>query len=223
MRTTHPLRFALVLLGLGLTIPAVLAAQDDDPHPHRGHPRAHCSDDCSAGGLREVSDRAGRTRRSGFWFSAGLGAGAESFDARDGLGWSDGKGGGSGYLKLGGTVSPSLLLGVEGNLWAASYYRQNYDRALGSLMGIAQVYPSPSSGFFLKGGIGWARDNLRTYPAPGVVYSSDINGTAYAFGLGYDVPVGRSVSITPTLDLVAQDYRDHRERIVNFGIGITLP
>ncbi len=218
---TPSLRSVLLLLILGM--PALLAAQEDTLPHDRGHPRAHCSRDCGTGGLREVADRSSHARRSGLWFSAGIGAGNERFDARDGLGWSDGKGGGSGYLKLGGTVNSSLLIGAEAQLWAAANSGQTYDRALGSLMGIAQFYPSPAGGLWLRGGLGWARDNLRTYPSPGVTMSSDINGTAYALGLGYDVPVTRGISITPSLDLVAQDYRTHKERIVNFGIGITLP
>ena len=223
MRThANSIRLLLLLACLGLVVPAALAAQDDDPHPRRGHPRGHCGDSC--GGLREVSDHAGRARRSGFWLSAGVGAGAESFDARDGLGWSDGKGGGVGYVKLGGTVTRSLLLGVEAQAWASSYYTNpNYDRALGSLQGIAQFYPAPEGGFWLKGGLGWALDNLRTYSSSGIIYDRDLHGTAWSLGLGYDVPVSRSLSITPSLDLQAQDYRTHRERVLSFGIGITLP
>ncbi len=215
-------RLLVLLAGLGLAAPTLLAAQDEDPQPRNRHPRGHCSDNC--GGLREVSDRSGRTRRSGFWFAAGIGAGSESFDARDGLGWSDGKGGGAGYLKLGGTVNRSLLLGGEMQLWGASYYANpQYDRVLGSILGIAQVYPVPEAGFWLKGGLGWALDNLRTYDQFGTIRNRDEHGTAWSFGLGYDVPVSRRVSITPSLDLIGQDYQSHRERVLAFGIGITLP
>jgi hypothetical protein len=129
-----------------------------------------------------------------------------------------------GYVKLGGTVNPSLLLGAEAQVWGSTYYATpQYDRVLGSVMGIAQVYPVSQGGFWLKGGLGWALSNLRTYDAFGTINNSDQYGHAWSVGIGYDVPVSRAVSITPSLDFVGQDYGDHRERMLNFGIGITLP
>lgn len=213
--------YSLALLALGL--PPVAAAQEEDPpreeRPRRERDRDRDRDDCRCG-LREVSDRPD-SRRSGFWLSGGLGAGSESFDANDGLGWSDDKGGGMAFLKLGGTVSRSFLLGVEGNVWAARYYGQNYDRSLASLLLVGQWYPAPATGFWLRGGVGWARDDLEAYTQSGSQLSHQ-NGTAFAVGLGYDIPIGRKVSITPLLDVQAQRYRNHDERVVGFGVGITV-
>jgi hypothetical protein len=206
----------------GLLLPAVARAQDDNPEDdrdrHRPRPHDHHS------GLREVSDHAGRSRREGFWLSAGLGVGGESFDAHDGLGWSDGKAGGMGYLKLGGTISPNFLLGVELQGWTAQYYGQGYDRDLGNLMAIGQWYPSARDGFWFRGGVGFARDHLRYYGGPpaGTLITTR-NGTAYSVGLGYDLPVGRRVSLTPTLDFLGQRYETHTERVFSIGLGITIP
>jgi len=204
-----------VLAGLALA-PAAAQAQDDDGGRDRGRDRGRC--DC---GLREVSDRR-HDRRQGFWLAFGLGGGAESFDANDGLGWSDDKGGATGYLKLGGTVSQSLLLGAEANVWASRYRGQGYDRTLSSLMFIAQWYPAPRSDFWLRGGLGWAHDELDLYPNTSGNVVTGRNGTALAVGLGYDFRVSRNVSITPSLDLQGQRYRDHDERVVSFGIGVTF-
>lgn len=209
-----------VLLLLGLALPVVALAQDDEPNDDRGreHPRHH------GRGLREVSEHSGRSRRSGFFFAAGLGVGGESFNANDGLGWSDGKAGGVGYIKLGGTVSPNVLLGVEAQGWTASYYGQGYDRDLGSLLGLVQWYPSAVDGFWFRGGLGFARDNLRYYgPPPSTTLTTGRNGTAFALGLGYDIPVGRKVSLTPTLDFVGQRYDTHDERVFSIGLGVTIP
>lgn len=207
---------AMVMLLAGLSlVPAVVKAQDDDPHPRRDRDRRGC--DC---GLREVSDRRS-DRRDGFFASIGLGGGAESFDANDGLGWSDDKGGATGYLKVGGAVSNALTLGAELNGWASRYQRQGYDRSLASLMFIAQWYPASRSDFWLRGGLGWARDNLSVYGT-----SSDVNrhenGTALAVGLGYDFRVARNVSITPTLDFQGQRYDSHDERLISLGLGVTF-
>lgn len=208
---------------LALLAPAALAAQDDDSQDDRPRrERDRDRDDCRCG-LREVSDRdRGHARRHGIWFSAGLGAGAESFDANDGLGWSDDETGGVAFAKLGGTVSRSFLLGVEGHAWGTQYQGLGYDRTLTSLMFIGQWYPAPASGFWLKGGLGFARDNLDFYGQNSANFATHENGTAFSLGIGYDVPVGRAVSITPLLDLQAQRYDTHDERIVSFGVGITV-
>jgi hypothetical protein len=206
--------YALMLLCTGL--PTLAQAQDDDRDRDRDDRRGR------GRGLREVPDHAGRSRRQGFWLSVGIGVGGESFDARDGLGWSDDKTGGVGYIKLGGTVSPNVLLGVEAQGWTAQYYGQGYDRELGSLMGIVQWYPAATGDFWLRGGLGWARDNLRYYGTPPSTITTGRNGTAFAIGLGYDARVGRKVSITPTFDLMAQRYDSHRERVVSLGVGVTF-
>ena len=176
-------------------------------------------------GLREVRS-SGPNPREGFWLAIGLGAGAESFRADDGLGWSDDKGGAVGYLKLGGTVSPSLLLGAEAQVWSARYYGrtylEDYDRTLGSLLAIAQVYPSSRGAVWLKGGVGFARDELDLFGPPTRPTVTGRNGVAFDLGLGYDVRVGRQVSVTPSLDLVWQRYESHDERLVNLAIVVTF-
>src|SRR3990170_2157258 len=53
--------------------------------------------------------------RDGFWFGAGLGYGSLGCDGCGG----DRTGGSSGYLKLGGTGSQHLLLGVETTGWGS--------------------------------------------------------------------------------------------------------
>jgi hypothetical protein len=219
---------ALVLLLAGLSLaPVALAAQDDSAPPResdRGRDRDRDRDRdrrrCNCGGLREVSGRGG-SRREGFFAAIGIGGGSESFDANDGLGWSDDKGGAVGYIKVGGTVSQSLLLGAEVNGWAARYQRQGYDRSLASLLFIAQWYPAREGDFWLRGGLGWARDNLSVYGATGDINSHE-NGTALAVGLGYDFRVARNVSITPSLDFQGQRYDSHDERLVSIGVGVTF-
>lgn len=206
-------RLMLMVLTAMSLAPAVAHAQDNDRDRDRDHPHGR------RGGLREVDDRR-YDRRQGFWLTAGLGAGSESFDADDGLGWSDDKGGGLAYLKLGGTVSQSLLLGAEFNAWGTRYRYEGYDRGLTSAMFIAQLYPAPRSDFWLRGGLGFARDYLNI-DGDGQSQTHE-NGTALAIGLGYDIRIGRNVSLTPMLDLQGMHFDSHDERLVNIGLGITF-
>ncbi len=210
-----------VLTGLTLLIPAGLAAQHDDesdrdPDRDRDRKRGGCS--C---GLREVGDRRASSR-SGLWLSAGIGGGAEAFDARDGLGWSDDRGGAIGYIKVGGTVSPSLRIGAEFQSWTSRYPAQGYDRSLSSLMVIAQWYPAAQGNFWLRGGVGIARAEVDYAPGVngGVGFRSD--GLATAIGLGYDFRLARNVALVPTIDLTAHRYDNVDDRVVSFGLGITI-
>lgn len=215
MRTRSYAVLALLLLA----VPAAAFAQQDDTLPPP-KPRHRPAD--SSPGLREVHGSFTQSDRRGFWLTAGLGVGGESFNAHDGLGWSDSKSGGVGYLKLGGTLNPHFLLGAELQGWSTSYYWQGYDRSLGSLMGIVQYYPSARGNFWVRGGFGFAHDYLRDYVAPGFVTTSDENGTAYAVGIGYDIRMARRVSLTPILDFLGQHYETHTERVVTLGVGVTF-
>src|SRR5689334_19515698 len=75
-------------------------------------------------GLAEVHDGG----RGGFWAGLGLGAGGESFDLRDGLGYSDQLYRPTVSLRLGGTVGSALRLGGEALVWI-----NEHDRTVESL------------------------------------------------------------------------------------------
>src|SRR6476620_3961889 len=65
-------------------------------------------------GLVEVSEGG---NRHGFWFGLGLGAGGESFDLRDGLGYSNAFYKPTVSLRAGGTLGQNLRLGGEVLSW----------------------------------------------------------------------------------------------------------
>jgi len=155
-----------------------------------------------------------RQRREGFWIGFGTGAGNEAFDVK-GVpgGFSSSEYGPSFYLKLGGTASRQLLLGAELYGWAIQGPVD--DRALGSALFIAQWYPSRTGQFFLKGGAGWA-----TAEDGQAGSGNEATGFAFGVGLGYDVRVGRTTSLVPTLDVYHHDYRGFSERVVNIGLGV---
>ena len=182
-----------------------LAAQEPD---------CHC-------GLREVKQsELTPNRRQGLWGAIGVGGGAESFNSYDGLGWSNDRWGGLVFAKAGFTVNQNLTIGGEGQLWVTEY--SNYRRTLGSLMIIGQLYPAAKQGFFLKGGGGWTRDQLRLYYTPTTPAPSYRSGWGWVAGMGYDFRIAPSVSITPSLDFVGQRFHAHDERLINFGMAITF-
>jgi hypothetical protein len=168
-------------------------------------------------GLTEV--RSGE--RGGFWLGFGLGAGGESFDLRDGLGYSDNLYRPTVSLRLGGTVSPALRLGGEIMSWIDDHGRST--ETLSSALFIGQLYPAGSAGLYLKGGLGLGRNQVKFDDAD---FDTGDTGFAGLVGLGYELPIGRRVFLTPAVDLVQHWYHPnrggagYRERLLNFGLGI---
>src|SRR5947207_12113855 len=123
--------------------------------------------------------------RHGFWFSGGLGYG--SLGCQDCSGRT---GSLSGNISLGGTLSQKVLLGVSTNGWTKS--ENGSTLTVGSLTAAIRFYPSPTGGFFLTGGLG-----LGTVSAgvAGFVSASE-TGVAALLGLGYDIRVSNSVSLS---------------------------
>ena len=117
------------------------------------------------------------TRHKGFWFGFGGGYGSQDVSC-DGCGNSDREGGFAGYFKLGGTLSPQWLVGVEGNSWYKHDDSIDTDEAIGNLSAAVYYYPSLHNGFFVKAGVGGA--GVRTSgPLP----------TVEGFGVGFVVGV----------------------------------
>ena len=125
--------------------------------------------------------------RQGFWIGFGLGYGSLSFSCS---GCSGSEGGLSGYLKLGGTLSPKLLIGGETNGWSKSQGGGTLTASNASAT--VYFYPSATGGLFLRGGLGFA---ALTASAGGS--SATESGVGAVFGAGYDIRVGRNMSIVP--------------------------
>src|SRR5213083_2860069 len=84
--------------------------------------------------------------RKGFWIGFGFGYGSYTCTA------CGSTGGVSGYLKMGGTVSPHLLLGGETNGWTKS--EGGFTTTAGNASFTGYYYVQPAGGFFLRGGVG---------------------------------------------------------------------
>lgn len=135
--------------------------------------------------------------RQGFTISFGLGAGsaAASYEGES----SDRISGPSGYLRIGGAVTPSLVIAGE------SHGLTRKDGTLtshfGYLLAVAQWYPQASGGFYVTGGLGLGL--IREDDSdPAFDYELQSVGGAAQVGLGYDVRMTRNFSLTPYVNFL---------------------
>ena len=142
--------------------------------------------------------------REGFWIGFGVGAGSLE------VGSDPRQSAPVGYLKFGGTINQTFLLGVETNAWIKEG-SPNGTLTHMNFSAVAYVYPSDTSGFFLKGGLGWARladDQL------------SLNGSGAVLGLGFDARVGDNFSITPYGNFTAGAFL-FSTNIFEVGVGVS--
>ena len=148
--------------------------------------------------------------REGFWIGFGFGYGTLGFECSGCS--SDRAGAFSGYLKMGGTLSSKLLLGGETNGWTKDDQGTTVTAANASLT--LYFYPSPSGGFFLRGGVGWASLDIE-----GVGSETGPGGT---LGLGYDIRVSPKMSVTPVLNFMGGALaNDFKQNVVQVAVGLT--
>src|SRR5207249_8006241 len=92
--------------------------------------------------------------RKGFWIGFGVGYGSYGISCStcSGLGRESSF---TGHVRLGGTVSPHLLLGAESIAWTKS--DQGVTITAGNVSLAADYYPQPAGGLFLSAGVGFSR------------------------------------------------------------------
>ena len=134
----------------------------------------------------------------GFWIGFGVGGGVNLNDGLDG----ERLGGGTGYVRLGGTPSQRVLLGFEGNFWGRE--RSGATLARGNLMFVTMFYPSTQGGGFLKGGIGWASVSRVTAAGSNPTNTTSEGGFGLGLGAGWDVKMGSNFYLTPNADVLFQ-------------------
>ncbi len=143
--------------------------------------------------------------RQGFWIGGGLCYGSLGCQ-----GCGDRVGAPSGYLKLGGTLRENILLGVETNGWTKSEAGNRL--TMGNLSGAVYWYPMTTNGMFVKAGAGYS------------VLDSGLASTS-GFGLlggvGYDVRVGRNLSITPVANWFRGSFNGGSANVLQIGMGVT--
>jgi hypothetical protein len=164
--------------------------------------------------------------RSGFGLSLGLGRGSTGITCEDcGVEIEDRLNGISGYLRVGGYVSPQFFLGVEGTGWIRN--SDDLERRIAAASVVFLAYPSRSAGLFLRAGAGAIR---------AVIEDADFSlvgeGLAWSVGLGFDIGLG-AAALTPFVTYlgsreVAADLNgvslgvDLNPDILQFGLALTV-
>jgi len=149
--------------------------------------------------------------REGFWFKGGLAA--ASLGCND----CDERVSGTGVvIALGGTLSPTVQLGATVNNWYKSEGGATLN--VGILAANIRLYPSATGGFYFNGGLGIASIDAEISG----LGSGRETGTGLLVGLGYDIRVGRMLSLTPFANLIATRYDDGDLNFGQLGLAITV-
>jgi len=153
----------------------------------------------------------GVAAREGFWINVGLGAGSMGCEGCD-----DRVTGPSGNLALGGSLGGGqVLLGLFVNSWTKS--EDGATLTTGTVTGGFRLYPSHSNGFFFTGGVGVGTVELDTNDFG----SANDVGAGAMVGLGYDIRVGRAISVTPFVNGVGVSIEGNTANFVQAGLGVT--
>jgi hypothetical protein len=137
------------------------------------------------------------TARNGFHFSVGLGSASmgASCDQCDPNPFVDRLNGLSGFVQLGGAVNPQLVITGEFLGWVSND-DPIFRRVAGLSLGVLG-YPSPNSGFFVKGAFGGVRAIVEDD-----FISVQTDAWMATTGVGFDIPVSSALMITPYLNYV---------------------
>lgn len=159
--------------------------------------------------------------RSGFFFSATVGAGSEQNRFSDEPDYTESLTKPTFMIRLGGTPDPSVRLGAEFFGWWNPV--PDGTETFGTALATVQFYPAPTAGFYLKAGAGIAESGIH------FDYYTDNSevGFAWSAGVGYDFPLTPQISIGPTIDFYQGTFTKRyeatlSERVLNFGLQISF-
>jgi hypothetical protein len=177
-----------------------------------------------------------RPHRSGFWFELGAGPATARVGCA-GCAEVTTASGSSGYLRLGGTISDGVLLGVENFDFVDERFgfRGDADQSITaetSTLGVVVIWFPWRAGFFLKGGVGIANGTFTVQPAPGTRVKVEGTGVGMTFGVGYEINLSRRFALTTTaaayvtalgdLQLPATKVDDAIASLYHLTVGLTV-
>jgi hypothetical protein len=151
--------------------------------------------------------------RSGFGISFGIGGGSGAAGC-DGC-TGDRETGPSGYLRLGGYVRPHVFIAFESNGYVKTM--DGVDITGGFYQAVAQWYPNPVTGFYLKGGAG-----LMSYLETDGVDELTVSALGIGVGIGYDARVGTNFSLTPYANLLLSGKGDAKLNGFSSGFDVSF-
>jgi hypothetical protein len=167
--------------------------------------------------------------RGGLWFGGGIGLGFGR--ARCDVCMNDRNGAISGYARLGGTISPAFLLGIEADGWTRSEEDLRFD--MGAIHAVGLWYPSPTSPWFVKVGFGVIGyrldDDDGDEDQDDAITAFSVGGQ---FGAGYDLHLAGGVSVTPFVNFLGSIGAELKQQddtladvsltLIQIGLGLTL-
>ena len=132
-------------------------------------------------------------RGGGLWFDAGVGYGylrltcvtCSAVVAGRGLAVT---------VSTGFTPARNVLLGLQAQSWSST--GSSSRQRVRSLLAVAQWYPWPATGFFMRAGTGIVRGPVAPQAAGTQPASAQGIGVGFAVGVGYDVKVSRRLGLT---------------------------
>jgi hypothetical protein len=87
---------------------------------------------------------------------------------------------------------------------------------MGNLSGAAYWYPMATQGLFIKAGAGYS-----VLSADDGTGSASDTGFGLLGGVGYDVRVGRNLSITPVANYFRGGFEGGSANVLQIGVGVT--
>lgn len=170
---------------------------------------------------RGIVELAPEPTRGGFYATLGVGAGREQYKFSDQNEFTDALTKPTIAIRLGGTPNANVRVGAELFGWGSEVEEgtESFSTALLS----AQIYPSQTAGLYLKAGGGIARSGIDFDNGS----STFETGFGWTLGAGYDLPLSRSVSLGPTIDLYQGSFTQRNEptlteRVLNIGVQVTF-
>jgi len=150
--------------------------------------------------------------RQGFWVSLGGGTGNLNWSC-DGCSKLD-HGGGALAVRAGGSPSQNILLGGEINQVFVDL--GTVEITAGYSAFTVYWYPSATGGLFVKSGVGVGTYYQRTSDT----VTAHSTSAALLLGAGYDIRVGRKISVNPMLTLWSSNKAYLKEAGVPIATGL---